>query len=258
MTAARRIASMSTITGRALGALFLGALVAGAAPAEAGVRRECRRQCGAAVAACVSSTGQAARICKAQMRRRCRTEGLQVCAVTSPMTAPACNPTPSSISSGFNGTPITKGNFIWFNSVFKVSGLSATQTATIHFTGQTITGLPSGPVSVPDATVTFCPGCSPATTTFSGGMWVTSVPSSGLDGNVFLSGVAFQVPTNFPGGINPVTWRGNFSSSTPGLTIQWQWAAAVYTSFNAANYNADGVKPVDDPKASSYKNSNHA
>ncbi len=112
-------------------------------------------------------------------------------------------------------------------------------------------------MSVPDATVTYCPSCTPATTTFSGGMWVTTVPSSGLAGNVFLSGLAFQVPTNFPGGINPVTWSGNFSSSLPGLTIQWKWAAAVYMNFTN-DYNALGVKPVDDSHASTYQNSDHA
>ena len=170
-----------------------------------------------------------------------------------------CNPSPSSIGSNFNGTPIQMNNWIWFNSVLKVSGLGSTQTATISFTNQTITfNAPGGPYTlpVPDATVTFCPSCTPATTMFNGS-WMTSVPSSGLSGNVFLSGLAYQVPTNFPGGINPVTWSGNFSSDTPGLTILWQWAAAVYKSFST-DYNALGVKPVDDPKASTYKNSDHA
>jgi hypothetical protein len=39
--------------------------------------------------------------------------------------------------------------------------------------------------------------------------------------------------------------------------VQWQWAAAVYTTFRS-NYNAIGVKPVDDNQASTYKNSDHA
>jgi hypothetical protein len=39
--------------------------------------------------------------------------------------------------------------------------------------------------------------------------------------------------------------------------LNWKWAAAVYTSFNS-DYNALGVKPVDDNKASQYKNSDHA
>jgi hypothetical protein len=39
--------------------------------------------------------------------------------------------------------------------------------------------------------------------------------------------------------------------------VNWQWGAAAYTSFSMA-YNSLGVKPVDDNKASQYKNSDHA
>ena len=69
-----------------------------------------------------------------------------------------------------------------------------------------------------------------ATTVFCNGQWVTTVPLSGLSGNVFLDGVALQAPTpgGFPGGIHDITWQGMFFSVTPGLKIQWQWAAAVY------------------------------
>jgi hypothetical protein len=52
-----------------------------------------------------------------------------------------------------------------------------------------------------------------------------------------------------------VEW--NCCYDTPGVSLQWQWAAAAYTSFNSNN-NALGVKPVDDNKASVYKNSDHA
>src|SRR4029077_7303091 len=164
-----------------------------------------------------------------------------------------------SIPYGFNGAKINQGNWIWFNAVLKVSGVISTQTATIRFTNQTITFTANNvlyTLPVPNATVTFCPSCSPATTTFSG-TWMTSVPSSLASHNSFLSGLAFQVPTNFPGGIKPVTWSGTFSSSLPGVTISWKWGAAVYTNFTN-NYNALGVKPVDDPNASTYKNSDHA
>ena len=47
------------------------------------------------------------------------------------------------------------------------------------------------------------------------------------------------------------------SSDTPGVSVQWKWAAAVYTNFSA-DYNALGVKPVDDNRASQYRNSDHA
>lgn len=67
-----------------------------------------------------------------------------------------------------------------------------------------------------------------------------------------------MVPSGgLPGGINPVTWQGSFSTDTPGVEVNWKWAAAVYTGFSS-DYNALGVKPVDDNTASIYKNSDHA
>jgi hypothetical protein len=74
---------------------------------------------------------------------------------------------------------------------------------------------------------------------------------------MFLSGVALPVTTDLPGGINPVSWTGNFSSDSSGVTLSWAWAAAVYSDFTT-DYNALGVKPVDSSSASSYQNSDHA
>ena len=168
----------------------------------------------------------------------------------------------SSITSNFNGTPISAGEFIWFSSVLKVHGLGA-EPVTIGFTGsiQFSVGGTAYMVPVPSAVVTFLPTVTLATTVFCNGQWVTTVPLSGLAGNVFLDGVAVQapLPAGFPGGIQPVTWQGMFFSLTPGLTVQWQWAAAVYrNAMFGADYNALGVKPVDDNRASAYQNSDHA
>jgi hypothetical protein len=71
-------------------------------------------------------------------------------------------------------------------------------------------------------------------------------------------GLAVQapMPAGFPGGIKQVTWQGMFFSLTPGLTVQWQCAAAVYRNpLFGADHNALGVKPVDDNQASAYQNS---
>jgi hypothetical protein len=115
---------------------------------------------------------------------------------------------------------------------------------------------------VPSAFVTFSPNVLVATTTFNSlGQWVTVVPSSGLAGNVFLDGFVLQAPgpNGFPGGIDPVSWQATFVSTTPGISVQWQWAAAVYYgSAFGADYNTLGVKPVDDNNASIYQNSDHA
>ena len=170
----------------------------------------------------------------------------------------------TTISSNFNGTPIAAGDFIWFSAALKVQGLGS-DPVTIGFAGS-IQFAANGLlylVSVPTAVVNFLPGVPVATTAYcaSNGQWVTTVPLNGLSGNVFLDGVAFQAPApgGFPGGIKQVTWQGMFFSLTPGLKVQWQWAAAVYHNpLFGADYNALGVKPVDDNDASVYLNSDHA
>lgn len=184
----------------------------------------------------------------------------------SPTPTPSATPTPTptatpncqfstSIVGSFNGTPIRNGSFVWFNSVLKPAGLGVTP-VTFFFTQQTITSA-DFTLSVPDAMVTFDPSATVATTIFQGGMWVTRVPATDLAGNTFLSALVFQVSANIPGGLKNVTWSGTITSDTPGTSLQWKWAAAVYTLFSS-DYNLLGVKPVDDNKASLFKNADHA
>ena len=169
-----------------------------------------------------------------------------------------------SITSNFNGTRIAAGDYIWFNSVLKVQGLDPQVPTTIGFAPMPITFSANGTpfmIPVPAATINFVPNLALATTEFVAGAWATNVPSSGLSGKVFLDAVALLVPAGgLPGGIKDVIWSGMFFSCTPGLTIQWQWAAAVYSNagFLVGGYEGLGVKPVDDNQASSYKNSDHA
>jgi hypothetical protein len=169
-----------------------------------------------------------------------------------------------SISANFNGTPLQGGDYIWFNSVLKVKGLNPQQQTTIGFAPMPIMFTANGApfmIPVPAAAITFVPNLVLATTDFVAGAWASSVPSSGVAGNVFLDAVAFPVPVaGLPGGIKDVTWSGMFFSCTQGLTVQWQWAAAVYHNalFLSAGYEGLDVKPVDDNSASAYKNSDHA
>jgi hypothetical protein len=168
----------------------------------------------------------------------------------------ASTPPPCQITSNFNGTPILAGDYIWFNSVLRVQGLDPTKKTTVSFSGSKIESADFDE-SAPSATITFDPAVTTSTTTFTAGQWVTTVPAS-LGGNVFLDGLAFLVPAGgLPGGINPVTWKGTFSSATTGLKFQWKWAAAVYTTFST-NYNSLGVKPVDDNHTSAYQNADRA
>ena len=71
-----------------------------------------------------------------------------------------------------------------------------------------------------------------------------------LTGNTFVTGVAFPVPVNFPTGIQNVAWSAAFTTDSPGVTLQWQWGAAVYTSLSAtyattSNSNVLGVNAED-------------
>ncbi|GLQ90448.1 hypothetical protein [Dyella flagellata] len=169
----------------------------------------------------------------------------------------------STIVSNFNGTPIAAGNSLWFNSVFKLQNAPNNGTpvnvylnnASVTFqdkSGNTYT------VHVPNAKVTFDPVATTASTSFDSysNTWVTVVPF-GLGGNTFLDGAALPLASNLPGGINPVSWSGQVTSDTAGITVAWQWATAAYTNFSA-NYSLLDVKPVDSNQASVYANSDHA
>ena len=172
----------------------------------------------------------------------------------------------ASSASNFNGTAITAGNYIWFTSVVTVSGLSATVPTTIWFIDQTITAGSNFSVQVPNASITYHPGRGTAAATFTPwGGWHTDVyVGAGLSGNQFLSGCAYYVPAKLAGGIQNVTWSGLFFADRSGVSINWKWAAAVYTampyttSLPNVNYNALAVKPVGDNTTSIYKNSDNA
>lgn len=187
---------------------------------------------------------------------------VKICLVLLSLMAPAAmlRAQNCTLTSNFNGTPIAAGDYVWFNAVVSVRGLGS-QPVNVFFSGGTITFTVNGfpqTVYVPGATMTFSPDTTQATTSFDANGWTTNLQSSGLAGNDFLTAVAVQVPVGgFPGGIQPVTWTGVFTSDTSGVTVQWQWAASVYSQFGT-DYNALGVKPVDDNRGSQYQNSDHA
>jgi N-acetylneuraminic acid mutarotase len=76
-------------------------------------------------------------------------------------------------------------------------------------------------------------------------------------GNALLSAVELPLTSSVAGGVNPVTWTASFQSDASGLSVNWAWSAAVYTTF-ATSYGTLGVKPVDDTHVSQYQNSDHA
>jgi len=100
--------------------------------------------------------------------------------------------------------------------------------------------------------ITFSSTATAASTTWdaTNNRWTTLVPTSMVSGNgtihTFLDGLAYLVPSNFPGGIQNVTWSAAYSTDSPGISFQWQWGAAVYNSFSST-YSSLGVNPADNP-----------
>jgi hypothetical protein len=162
---------------------------------------------------------------------------------------------PSSNASNFNGTRIPSGDYIWFNANFTASGIPSTgatiffQNSTVHYGATTL--------FVPNAQITFSPSTTCATTSFNTATntWITTVPISGSD-EIFLSGLSYPLTAPLAGGTNPVTWTGTFTSNTAGITVNWKWGAAVYTTFST-DYNLLKVKPTHSASCA-YNNSDHA
>lgn len=156
----------------------------------------------------------------------------------------------SSVSNTFNATPIYPKSYLWVNSVLKVSGLGATP-VTINFDNVNV-GVSSNGVSfnmpVPAASIVYSPTATTASTIYDAvnGQWVTTVPSKLGASNVFLTGLAEQIPIYLPGNIGPLTMSGRFTTDTPGVTVSgWTWGASVYSNFSS-DYSKLGVKPYDD------------
>jgi hypothetical protein len=132
---------------------------------------------------------------------------------------------------------IAAGNTIWFTAVANNLANLGSNQVKLYLTNASISFTASGTpytVPVPNAVVTFNSASqgSGAKTTYdlTNNRWNTSVARTGLTGNTFVTGVAFQVPSNFPTGIQNVTWSAAFSTDTQGVTLQWQWGAAVYNN----------------------------
>lgn len=167
-------------------------------------------------------------------------------------TPPPCLPVESCITSGFNGTPINPNNCIWFNANFSAKGIPATG-ATVVFANSTIT-INGTTYSEPGGTIHFDPTATCATTTFDGTQWQTTVPVSGSD-EILLSAFSFPAGTDLRAAT--VTWCGDFSADTSGISVNWKWGAAVYTCLCGEDYNSVMVKPTHS-NACGLSNGDHA
>jgi RHS repeat-associated protein len=168
----------------------------------------------------------------------------------------------SSISGNFNKTAIPGNTFIWFSSTARIGGAGPTVPVRIFIRNSTIRFTANGVaynIKVPDGNVTFSPSAPSATTGYDATLsrW-TTVAQSTTNDYKFLSGLELPVPAaGFPGSLSPVTWDGYFYTDTAGVTVNWQWAAAVYTQFST-NLGSLGVKPIDASTGSQYSNNDKA
>ena len=194
---------------------------------------------------------------------------------TSTCTDVDTNPDVCATQSNFNNGAIAAGNYVWFSAEADITTRETSGT-TVFFTGQAVNlqlqggnGIPLT-IPAPNAEVVFSSSATTETTTYSGGKWVTTVPAD-YTGNVFIGGVAYQVPTGVSLAGAKVDWEGVFSGTTVSFTLNWLWAAAVYSnlgtglgtgigsgSATTAFYNGLGIKPIDASTGSPYLNSDRA
>jgi hypothetical protein len=110
-------------------------------------------------------------------------------------------------------------------------------------------------LNVPSSRIRYDAAVTSASTQFLNDIWETAVPRT-YTGDVFMGGLAYLVPSNLPGSISNVVWTANVSIDKPGISLTWEWAAAVYTSFAAhAGLN---IKPKDGNTQSPYPNNDNA
>ncbi|HTW61829.1 MAG TPA: choice-of-anchor D domain-containing protein, partial [Terracidiphilus sp.] len=192
---------------------------------------------------------------------------------------------------------IAAGDYIWFNGELSVRGpLDVTGNPLNMNTDEVQIMVTDGSISftnpatgttatipVPDALIQFVPGLTQASTTFdaANNRWVTQVPMADpatgrsqfvIPGNIFMTGVPYLVPAKITGALpawahaQNVTWSAEFTTDTPGVSLSWQWGAAVYNScfgnqptsanptcagdsLNLANLGVLGVNSADPGKA---------
>jgi hypothetical protein len=165
----------------------------------------------------------------------------------------------SSLTSNFNGTAIPAGRYIWFNSSLDPGPLPAgTDVITINITNGVISFTANNVqynLNVPNARIRFDASVTSASTQFINNVWETVVPRA-YTSDIFMTGLSYLVPVNFPGNYMNVTWTANISIDKPGVSMAWRWAAAVYTSF--ADHSGLNVKPINGSVQNAYANADRA
>ncbi|MGZ8541351.1 MAG: DUF4082 domain-containing protein, partial [Chitinophagaceae bacterium] len=164
------------------------------------------------------------------------------------------------IESDFNSTAIPAGRYIWFNSSFSPGSFEKLkkEPVTITVTNSWITFKASNrqyTLKVPDSRIRVDKNIFIAGTGFINNVWETTIPVD-FNKDIFMGGLSYRVPVNFPGKIRDVKWTADISIDKPGISVSWKWGAAVYTRF--ADHPDLKIKPVDGPWQNPYQNTDYA
>lgn len=166
------------------------------------------------------------------------------CMVTVTPTMPtACviPPSGTAISGApvsWNGFTAPAGSVVWINAHLDTKNVPTNTITTVDFTGVTLV-VNATSYALPNGQVVFNPAIStPTTVVNADGSWTTTVNPS-FNNDIFFDGQAIPVDANLENGGHGNTGSTlSFStnSSDSSLQFQWQWSAAVYTSWpgNAA------------------------
>ena len=170
-----------------------------------------------------------------------------------------CTINSTSLASNFSATAIPAGRYIWFNSSFDPGPLgTGTDPVTIYVRNGVISFTANNVqynLNVPNARIRFDAAVTSASTQFINNEWETVVPRN-YSSDIFMGGLSYLVPVNFPGNYMNVTWTTNINVDKPGISVGWHWAAAVYTSF--ADHPGLNVKSINGITQNPYTNTDRA
>lgn len=138
----------------------------------------------------------------------------------------------------WNGFKAPAGSVVWINAHLDAKNVPTNTITTVDFTGVTLV-VNATSYALPNGQVIFNPAVSTAATVVNAdGSWTTTV-SPTFNNDIFFVGQAIPVDANMEnggGGNTGSTLSFTTNSSDSTLSFQWQWSAAVYTSWpgNAA------------------------
>jgi hypothetical protein len=135
---------------------------------------------------------------------------------------------------------------LWFNATLRIQGAPLDRAVTLCAKRQVVSwveGRKTVSVAIPDATISFKPWETESWTWYGGGKWDTSAPAVGNSMETFMGGVSLPLLAGVSAIAHNMSWRVEFESDTPGLTVFWNWGAAPYLRFTD-DFNALKIVPM--------------